>query len=240
MFYCFVDSKDIKSEKIVLKDDNFHHFKNVLHAKIGEKVKVRSDNFTYLAEVKYIDKKDITLVILETSETAESDTPRFIIAPALIQEDHFDLTLQFCTQLGCHGFQPLLTKNVASRNLKDKMERWQRIIRSAAMQSQRLSIPYINKPKPWSDMLKAMSQNKDRLIVMPYELEDSVRINDIDLGSFSEFVICVGPEGGWTSDEVSLADGFNVKKASLGKAILRAETAAMTSLVLLRNRAGSI
>ncbi len=238
MFYCFVDPSDIKPEKIVLKDENFHHLKNVLHARIGEKVKVRSDNFTYLTEIKFIDKKDITVSILERSDSAESSTPRFIIAPALIQEDHFDMTLQFCTQIGAHGFQPLLTKNVATRNIKEKTERWQRIIRAAAMQSQRLSIPYVNKPKGWPETLKAMSQNPNRLLIMPYELEETVRISDLDLSSYSEFVICIGPEGGWTSDESETADASGVKKATLGRSILRAETAAMASLTILKDRLG--
>lgn len=240
MFYCFVDSEHLKSEKIHLKDENFHHLKHVLHAKVGEKVKVRSDGKTYLTEIRFIDKKDITLQIVEVLEIAESTSPKFIMAPALIQEDHFNLTLQFCTQLGCHGFQPLLTKNVATRNLKDRKERWERIVRAAAMQSQRLSIPYVNAPRPWQEASKAMMGNESRLIIMPYELEDEVRLDQLDLAGYSEFVICIGPEGGWTPEEVAWATDAGVKRIGLGKSILRAETAAMATLTLLRHRTGGI
>lgn len=236
MFYCFVDPREIRYNTVRIRNDDFFHLTRVLRCKLGEKIRVRSDRFTYLCEIVCIDKSSLKASVLEKREVPVPDGPRIILAPSLIREKSFDQILQFGVQLGAHEFCPVAADRSVHHAWKpERLVRWQKILLSASMQCQRETPPVINPPVS----LEGFSCGKSRSVVMPWELEEEKNISGLDLSGTDEIVIITGPEGGWTREEISRGKEIGFQTVSLGPYILRAETAVLTALVLIKEHLGA-
>lgn len=240
MFYCFVNPEYIKDNKISIIGENFYHLKNVRRAKVDEKIKIRSDRYIYFATIQEIKKTEIIASINKKEKAEERRKNKIILAPALIQEKNFDLILQFGTQLGVDEFYPMITQNVSQKNIKpNRKERWTKIILSASMQSQRLAPPMIFEPKNFEEILQIEALTP-KIKILPYELESTNKLSEISVDKNKDYIIFIGPEGGWTKEEIILAQKNNVLLVSLGNYILRTETASLTALTLLNSLLGQI
>jgi len=234
MFYCFVNPSDIDGGTITIRGENFRHLKTVLHAGPGETIRVRSDRFVYEARIDAVEKEKIAAKIISAKETGNAPTRRIVLCQALIQEKNFDLALQQAVQLGVSSVRPLLTRNVANHRMKPgKKERWEKIVLAAAMQSQRLEIPAVAEAAPFEEVLAGFAASKGARLIMPYELEEKRTIDAALFENSAEIALFIGPEGGWSAEEVGLARDRGVVTVTLGPHILRSETAALVGLTLV-------
>jgi 16S rRNA (uracil1498-N3)-methyltransferase len=234
MFYCFIPPGDIRDGLVAVTGENFRHLGTVLRAAPGETIRVRSDRFIYEARIETVGTDRILARIVSSREAGPVSSRRVVLAPALIQEKNFDLMLQQSVQLGVSLILPVLARNVANHRVKPgRLERWRKIVRAACMQSQRAGIPEIRDPEDFQAVVAGYAGQKGTRMIMPYELEEGRVIDASLLDGAEEAVVFIGPEGGWSADEAASARANGVATVSLGRNILRSETAALVSLTLV-------
>jgi|AP95_1055475.scaffolds.fasta_scaffold109278_1 16S rRNA (uracil1498-N3)-methyltransferase len=156
---------------------------------------------------------------------------------SLLKGENFELVLQKGTELGVTRFVPVITERTIvrapeGRRAASKMNRWQRIVTEAAEQSRRARIPEISTPLSFNEACILVSH----LALMPWEEEQTLSLRDALSASKSEVEsdsgvsLIIGPEGGFSSQEAELARHHGVQTVSLGRRILRAETAAIAAV----------
>ena len=214
----FID-QDLKvNETIVLDKEIIHHLRNVLRKGDDHLFRLAaSDQKIYLATLK--DDKAYILERLDEDNELKRDITAVV---ALIKNDHFDLIIQKLTELGVSRIVPLITSRVIIK-IKDedkKIARYQKIAKEAAEQSHRNVIPSIERVITLNSLDKYRSDHN----YIAYEKCDS---DFIDLDDKGSITYVIGPEGGFSAGEIELAAKLGFKPISLGKRILRAETAAI-------------
>lgn len=242
MFYCFVPPSDVSDGTIRITGPNARHLRLVLRCQNGESVRVRSDRFLYETRILRIVNDAVEVEILSRSEAVPVSGPKIILATGLIQEKRFDLLLQTACQMGVFAIRPLLTDYTADHRVKSgRMERWTKIIEEACMQSQN---PYPPGILPVESLRDAVRKEKETdpsaLLLMPSELEEKERLTPSLLEGVDRIVLFIGPEGGWSPDEAAFADAEGIRTVTLGRRILRTETAAAVALTLIQERTGQL
>lgn len=202
----------------ILDENIIHQIKQVLKIIPGEQIKlIDSEALTEtLLLIKQIDKKEIRadIISIEKIEKEFGGT----LACAILKGDHFDLVVEKSTELGIQKIIPLITDRVIKKSINK--ERLQKIATEASEQSGRISVPEITEPQKLKDFLE---ENKDKKIYFAHISEKEQ--TNIE----KESIVCVGPEGGFTDAEISLFEEYNTIPLSLGKNVLRAETAAIVA-----------
>ena len=206
-------------------DNHFELSKETLkHIKVA---RVENENFICIYEEKFYECKldaDKALILNELDEDHEFKG-NLILAASVINTKRFELLIQKATELGVKRFIPVLTENVSQKlhgDLTKKIERWNKIAYNATEQSFRNKIMTVETPMSLAEVLKIDSANK----YIAHEKNDSKP----NVSFESESIFLVGPEGGFTENEVNLAKGAGYKVVSLGKRILRAETASINMI----------
>lgn len=202
----------------ILDENIIHQIKQVLKIIPGEQIKlIDSEALTEtLLLIKQIDKKEIRADIISTEKIEKEFGGT--LACAILKGDHFDLVVEKSTELGMQKIIPLITDRVIKKSINK--ERLQKIATEASEQSGRISVPEITEPQKLKDFLE---ENKGKKIYFAHISEKEQ--TNIE----KEGVVCVGPEGGFTDGEISLFEEYNTIPLSLGKNVLRAETAAIVA-----------
>jgi 16S rRNA (uracil1498-N3)-methyltransferase len=147
--------------------------------------------------------------------------------------------IQKATELGIHTFAPLITERVIPRvapsNAATYQERWDRIALEAAQQSERWNVPAI---LPLQMFQKFPQREDEGITIILAERQKGVSLSKIPLPSEIQggITVVIGPEGGWTEEELQTAQSRNFSFATLGHGILRAETASLASIAILQAR----
>jgi 16S rRNA (uracil1498-N3)-methyltransferase len=225
----------------VLRGEEHHHLKNVARIKPGEKVwLIDKSGKSYIARVDQIEKNQTRLSILDTKEKIEPRV-KVTLAQALIKARNFELILQKATELGIKEFLPVITSRSVVKiddKLENKMARWAKIAREAAKQSGVFQVPVILMPKTLEDVVR------DRMDTIKIFLNESggkpLRYFLVSNSTEkwpeqhpSSALVLIGPEGGWTEAEEEDIVSHGFEAISLGRQILRAETAAISSLAMI-------
>mgnify|MGYP003313679331 CR=1 FL=1 len=228
----FVKTSDISdSGKLVsIFGDDAAHITRVLRMKPGENVTVCDEYGTeYLTEI--VETGDMVICAVVSSKKSETEPPyRVTVYQALVKGDRFDTVLQKATELGATEFVPIITSRcvvtVEPKEYEKKLARWQRIVYEASKQCGRGMVPTVRAPIRLTDALKKASV--DTYPLFCYEGDGTVPLNKLtDENKKPESIsVIIGPEGGFSDDEVSLAKESGIMLAGLGKRILRTETAA--------------
>ncbi|MQF65091.1 16S rRNA (uracil(1498)-N(3))-methyltransferase [SAR202 cluster bacterium AC-409-J13_OGT_754m] len=235
----FVDSSTTISEKVYIRGELAHRITKVLRAKIGERLLLLDgQGLQYLVELERVDSGVVDAVVLSINKAENEPNTKIILCQALLKNDKFDWVLQKCTEIGVSKFVPMLCRRTIPRihgtNELNRLTRWKRIITEAAEQSQRSLVPEICSPIEFDDACKMVDRNSSAFI--PWEEENFIGIKKALLGHKlkTEVYIFVGPEGGFDSDEVNRAKRLGIQPVSIGKRILRSETAGLvTSSIIL-------
>jgi 16S rRNA (uracil1498-N3)-methyltransferase len=235
-----IKQNSIQFPSAILEGKEHHHLSKVLRIKPGERVwLVDEQGETYLAEVKEVRKQQTKLHIVERAEKVEAKI-HLTLAQALIKSKRMDLLVQKATELGMDSFVPIeASRSVVKIQEKkgSKLARWQKIAAEAAKQSRRSAVPAIHSPQPFRSFIANRTESK-RLFLS----ETKGRyLRDIFAGEpknpsqdgIPSVIIAVGPEGGWTEEEEILALEKGFEAVSLGKHVLRSETAALAALALI-------
>ncbi|MEA5083090.1 MAG: 16S rRNA (uracil(1498)-N(3))-methyltransferase [Lachnospiraceae bacterium] len=233
----FVLPENITGDTIVITGEDAKHLATVLRSEEGDCVEVCDGCGTdYCCEITAVDKKEVTLKISEKSPCQSEPKTKITLFQGLPKADKMELIIQKCVELGVEKIVPVAThRAVVKLDKKDslkKIERWQKIAESAAKQSGRGIIPQIGEVVTFKEAVKfgAMAQGA----IIPYEHEEKRGIREFVKGfSGSEVAIFIGPEGGFADEEIALAMENGILSVTLGKRILRTETAGMATVAIL-------
>ena len=233
----FIKKDQIKDGEIEINGQDVRHIKDVLRLKPGEKIEVVCDGNTYIGEILELEKREVRLKVIDSYKGKNEPSTEIILYQGLAKGSKMDFILQKCTELGVSEFYPLETGRAVvkiknEKKANSKVDRWQEIVDQAAKQSKRDVIPLVNEVLSFAQMIELLD-NVDNVIV-PYEDENQKGIKSSlsDIKN-KKIHLIIGPEGGFEKEEVELAIAEGAKSITLGKRILRTETAGLTTLSVL-------
>ena len=239
MQHFFVVPDQVRDGYIEITGSDVNHMKNVLRMKTGEQLEISDgNNKKYLCGIESLEADKVTARILEERE-AENELPsKLYLFQGLPKSDKMELIIQKAVELGAWEVIPVATKRAVvkldQKKAAKKRERWSGISESAAKQAGRNVIPEIKQVMNFQEAL-SYAKSLDVLLI-PYELAEGMlatkeRIQAIQPGQ--SVGIFIGPEGGFEQEEVKLAMEAGAYPITLGRRILRTETAGMTMLSVL-------
>jgi 16S rRNA (uracil1498-N3)-methyltransferase len=222
----FIDADLVSGTAVALSRDEQHHA-HVVRVRDGEEVEVfNGRGISFVARYSADG-----LQINDPAPDREARTALHL-AMAIINLDKFDIVLQKATELGVRSIIPLVTERVEIRaeRYRGKAERWRKIVFEAVKQSGRSVIPTIEEPAPFGDVIRRAGLK----ILFDADAEPST------WQPGEPTTLFIGPEGGWSEDELRLAGESGCAFARLGVRRLRAETAAIVATALVTARSGDI
>lgn len=229
----FVEENQIENDKINIIGEDVKHISSVLRMQKGKKILIGSKETleTYLTEIEQIEKEKVVVKIIEKHDTQTESNVEIDLYQGLPKADKMELIIQKTTEIGISKVIPVdmvrCIVKLDEKDAKKKIERWQKVAEGAAKQSKRSKIPEIKNKIKIKDLENIISQY-DAFIVA-YEEENEVTLKQ-ELKKLKEqekykIGILVGPEGGITKEEIEKLTSYNAKVVTLGKRILRTETA---------------
>lgn len=230
----FLDSHLLSSDRVKFPEDIVHQIIHVLRMRTGEVVEVLDGQGSiYQVQIEIdLDQKDAFGKILEKMAVTTEPKIRVTLCFGMSSRDKIEWILQKGTEVGVTQFSPFISSRslVQSTDLREKrILRWERIIREAAEQSHRGKLPSLLSPKDYEDCLEEISAQHD-LSLIAWEAAETAqgRLRE-SIKKFvgSRIALFVGPEGGFSDDEIETAIKAGCQVVSLGERILRMETAAL-------------
>jgi len=222
----FVDKVNINSDLITISGQEHIHLTKVLRKSVGEQILVTSQNFNYVCEIIEINQKQTVCKII-TKEKIVEDCPNVTLFQAVLKGEHMDFLVQKATELNVKKLVPFLSEFVVVKPDEKKLERYKRISQEACKQSGRKTIMEIPSILTFEN-LKQELKNYDQIIFAYENSRNSAQetLKELNLGQ--KIALVVGSEGGFSEKEVKQLESLNAKVISLGKNILRGETAGLT------------
>lgn len=240
MYQFFVDKGQVQGNTIIINGDDAGHIGRVLRMKPGERVRISDEEeHSYFCHITEITPDEVFLAIDEKDELGTEFAHKVYLFQGLPKSDKMELIIQKAVELGVCEIIPVSMKNCVvkldDKKAASKVKRWQAIAGSAAKQSKRTRIPLVHDPVSWREALYMAAELDVTLI--PYENERGLAATREQISSIpsgASIGIMIGPEGGFSPEEIKAADDFeNMHRISLGRRILRTETAGLATLAML-------
>lgn len=239
MYHFFAKKENIFENYILIDGDDVKHLRNVLRIRPGERIIMSSgENIDYYCVVSDIEE-DRIIVSIESIDKEGRELPvRIYLFQGLPKGDKMEFIIQKAVELGAYEIVPVAMKRsvvkLDSKKSESKVKRWNLIAESAAKQSKRSVLPLVNNVMTFKQA--AEYAKKLDIVLMPYECADGMQltkelINSIRPGQ--SVGIFIGPEGGFDGEELTAAHDNKFSIITLGKRILRTETAGMMLLSVL-------
>lgn len=219
------------------------HLRDSLRLELGEQIWVCDGQGTrYLMELTRVTKQELAGRILSTSREPARTAPRLRLAQALLKGEKMDWVIQKATELGVSEIVPLQSRHtivqLRPERLDAQLARWQRIALEAAQQSEQWHTPVIAQPQPLTACLAGRPEPALSLILTERREGQSLHNVRLPEGGNESVMVLIGPEGGWSKEEVAQAEQAGYTLMTLGPHILRAETAAIVAVGILQSRMG--
>ena len=234
----FIKNSQIKDDRIEVTGDLLKHLLGSLRIKIGERIVfVDEDKNRYLVAVTHAGKNGITGKIIEKIGGIKKQEVFINLVQAIPKGPKFDFIIQKSTELGVSAITPVISERCVVRPEKEqaqaKLLRWRRIALEAAQQSNRRDVPEIKTPVTFTEFLT--SYGKVDLKILLWEGEKEHGIKDIlkNTKDVKSVAVVIGPEGGFSENEVKIAVEKGFTSVSLGESILRTETAPIVILSII-------
>ena len=237
----FVEPHQIEEAKhhIHINGTDVNHIKNVLRMKCGEDVWISDGGEKeYHCRIEELGDDEVLLHILYAQEPKYELPNKIYLFQGLPKQDKMELIVQKAVELGVYQVIPVATKRAVvkldAKKAKKKVERWQQIAVSAAKQAGRGIIPAVGEVCTYAQALK-YAEELD-VVLIPYELAEGMEETKQIIAGIrpgQSVGIFIGPEGGFEEEEVALAMKTGANPVTLGKRILRTETAGLTMLSVL-------
>ena len=227
----FLSPELIQTDHLLFPIETAHQISRVLRLSVGRTIQVLDGLGTeYLVELDYVGEDRVSGKVID-SKKEDTEPKTFVrLLVGLTQREKFEWILQKCTEIGVSDFVPMITSRSLVQSpdgVANKYPRWQKIIREAAEQSHRGIIPNLEPVQLFSEVVKNQLTSETAGLIFWEEEQQTGLKKFLERTSNRQFNLIVGPEGGFTPDEVSLAQRSGYKSVSLGKRILRLETAAL-------------
>jgi len=229
----FVEGVHAVGDRVAFAPDDARKLATVLRKRSGDRVQVvDSGGIAYVATLD-VDGRDVRATLGEPLARGDVEAALAVtIAQAVPKGQKMDLVVEKATELGAFAIVPVRSARVIGHDTSPgKVERWRRIARSAAQQSGRVRVPGVADVHDW-DALLATFARYDRVYI-PWELAEPAPLRDVfepELDGARSVLVVIGPEGGFSAEEVARASAAGARAISLGRRILRTETAALVVL----------
>ncbi|MBQ8281495.1 MAG: 16S rRNA (uracil(1498)-N(3))-methyltransferase [Lachnospiraceae bacterium] len=235
----FVPSENIFDDRIVIDGTDVNHIKNVLRHRVGDKLYVSdSSGVEYECIINNMSDGEVTLDIVNSKQSETELGMDVILFQGLPKKDKMELIVQKAVELGVTEIYPVINERTVvkldDKKAGQKADRWNKISESAAKQSGRMIIPKVHEPVSYKKALEIAGGLE--YVMIPYENADGVGYSAqciTEAVKTRSVGIFIGPEGGFSRDEVDKAVESGAKVISLGKRILRTETAGLTTLSII-------
>tara|TARA_Y100000588_G_scaffold374098_1_gene448770 strand:- start:105 stop:836 length:732 start_codon:yes stop_codon:yes gene_type:complete len=228
-------------DTLLLSEQQGLHVGVVLRKKTGELLTLfRGDNVEFEAQIESVQKKKVSVSII-SSETINRESPLSIhLAQAVSKGERMELVIQKATELGVASITPVITSRTVvkldERRMEKKMLQWRAIAIAACEQCGRNTLPNIQEPRRFQEFLNELTIEQ-RFILDPYT---STRFRDRPSLSNQHVALLIGPEGGFSEQEMIDAKSHQFSGVQLGPRILRTETAAISAITLLQALGGDL
>ncbi|MCQ2546829.1 MAG: 16S rRNA (uracil(1498)-N(3))-methyltransferase [Clostridia bacterium] len=244
----FVGPENIGSKIIIINDrDDLHHMVKVLRLREGDEVDISDTvEWEYHARIVALDKEEAQLEILDKQAFAAEPATEVTLFQGIPKAGKMETIIQKCVELGIHDVVPVFmdrTVVVDRGNFGKKTERWNKVAAEAVKQCKRGIIPEVGEPVRMKDVYPAFADYD--LVLFPYENEKCKTIKEALLtaanpmyeeitgNSLERIAVIIGPEGGFSDEEAEAIVKAGGESVSLGKTILRTETAGMAALAMI-------
>ena len=234
MEYFFTPKGRIQESFLFIENDEAHHLAKVLRKEVGEKIFVTDgEDNSYEVVIRSIHQNLVECEIISHYMRKNESWLNLTLAFSVLKNPaRNDFIIEKCVEIGARNFIPIFTQRTIASNAK--IERWNQISLSAMKQSCRSFLPKINNSLKFTDLI--LLSNSFDLKIIPHEQTDT----QLFIGEVLRFqknskniLVVIGPEGGFTDEEILQAEKNNFIQTSLGKRRLRSETAAITSTTLI-------
>ena len=237
----FYHSNPLGLNQIITLDEfASHHALRVMRVKVDDfLILFNGDGFEYRGRVSDINKKTINVEIL-SKEKNNSESPINInLFQSISSNEKMDMVIQKATELGVNSIQPIFTSRSTIKlsldRTKKRLIHWKQVSISACEQSGRSKIPTIKSPIEFDQISEGIKTNSLNLLLHPDNLEESSNLPNEYSGDINVFI---GPEGGFSQDEVLLLKKQNCINIQLGPRIMRTETAPLAIIAILQFKYG--
>jgi len=238
----FVSKDSFHGDKVLLGKDHAHQIRSVLRMSAGDHIIILDNQGSeYDVVLTSVRHDEVIGEVAQKRQAAGEPSVQITLFQSILTRDKFEFVLQKCTEVGVTSFVPIITERSLVRETAikpEKLDRWQRIITEAAEQSHRGRIPDLSPPVSFEMAIQKLSEFERCLIACePAEGRQHVTLRQA-LQTDKQTVpgsiaILVGPEGGWTLQEVVAAKESGAIPITLGPRILRTETAAIVASALI-------
>lgn len=232
----FVDANQIQEKNIIIEDDNVNHIKNVLRLGINDEILINDrQGYDYKCIISAIEQHKMTLEVLEKMASTTEACVEVTLFQSLIKGEKMEFVIQKAVEIGATTIIPMMTKRCVvkletDKKMQAKIARWNKIAEAAAKQSGRGKVPEVLMPMTFSQALDYIQTHKISGLI-PYEKETQKGIRNVLKSHHAmHYGVMIGPEGGFTEEEIEEALQQEVYPVTLGKRILRSETASLVTL----------
>ena len=237
MYNFFAEKSCRKDDCYYITGSDFNHIKNVLRMNSGDSFLVSENGISNLCKIENFEGECVVAKIVEENYQDTNLPAKIYLFQGLPKSDKLELIIQKTVELGVEEIIPVemnrCVVKLDDKKKKSKVQRWQAIAESAAKQSKRTSIPNVSDVLTFKEAVEKAS-TLDCFIV-PYENKDGMKATKnalLQIKKDCSIGIIIGPEGGFEESEIEAAVSAGGKIISLGKRILRTETAAITSVAM--------
>ncbi len=238
----FAEKENFSNNLVTLQGSDASHIRTVLRLKAGDKIQVLDgEGSVHLVRIADLKSKSIKGEIL-LSEKIDTESPLKIhLGQSIIKGNGFDVIVRKSVELGVHTLSPLITeRTVTKSDSSKKIVRWKKIAEESSKQCGLSSIPKISESAVKLETFCQQASDSDLKLIF-WELEKEKGLKDINPETApSSASVLIGPEGGFTLEEVETARSYGFHALGLGPRIFRAETAPLVVLSLLQSKWGDI
>ena len=237
MYQFFVEPGQIQGRRIIITGSDVNHIRNVLRMKPGEEIAVSNgtDGREYRCGIESFTEDEVICSLRFVKEDGVELPSRIHLFQGLPKADKMELIVQKAVELGAYEVIPVAARRCVARldekKASSRISRWQGIAEAAAKQSRRGIIPQVH---PVMNMREAVAYARTMEVkLIPYELAENMGHTKEVLGAVkpgTDIAVFIGPEGGFEQEEIELAMAAGIEPVTLGRRILRTETAGLTVL----------
>ena len=241
----FIPPQWIDQDRVVITGKQVHQLRDVLRMAEGDRILVLDNSgWQYEVELRRVDREQVEGIVREKSLSVSEPGTEVTLYQALLKAEKFEFILQKGTELGIASFVPMVCERCVAGRAKDvsdrKLNRWQRIIAEAAEQSRRGKLPLL---KP-ALLFAQACQSVVGFSLLAWEGEQALGLRAALQGQkakdISSVNLFIGPEGGFSPAEVEFARGCGALPITLGRRVLRAETAGLVAATAILYECGDL
>jgi 16S rRNA (uracil1498-N3)-methyltransferase len=234
----YIEQSEAFRDKVVIKGDDARHIINALRLGIGDMITLfDGTGHEYISRIDGTGSGKVDISVLERIIAKTESCVKITIAQAFLKEKKMDILVRQLTELGIARWFPFISERSVARpdkkRIESRIKRWKRISKESLKQCKRSVLPEIGELLDFKDMLKLGKKYNNKVVFWENEtkpLDSSIISTEVD----DNILVLIGPEGGFSEDEIMSAKEKGFVTAALGPRILKAETASVAACTLLQ------